>query len=176
MSTLLATLRGSLIGLTLFVLLVQTVGAQTAVAAPERAPAPDKTALARSEALRVVDAWLDGIQAYRHIPAISAGVVVGDNLVWSKGYGTLDADHKIPAGSDTIYSICSISKLFTSISLMQQYEAGKVRLDDLITTYLPWAKLKDNGGDSVPITLRGMLWSAKIRAGQIMDGFNIVTS
>lgn len=96
MSTLLATLRGSLIGLTLFVLLVQTVGAQTAVTAPERAPAPDKTALARSEALRVVDAWLDGIQAYRHIPAISAGVVVGDNLVWSKGYGTLDADHKNP--------------------------------------------------------------------------------
>jgi CubicO group peptidase (beta-lactamase class C family) len=120
-------------------------------------PAPDKTALARAEALRVVDAWLDSLQAYRHIPAMSAGVVVGDNLVWSKGYGTLDADHKIPAGSDTIYSICSISKIFTSISLMQQYEAGKVRLDDPITTYLPWAKLKNDGQDSVPITLRGML-------------------
>ena len=89
---------------------------------PAPTPAPDKTALARAEALRVVDAWLDSLQAYRHIPAMSAGVVVGDNLVWSKGYGTLDADHKTPAGSDTIYSICSISKLFTSISLMQQYE------------------------------------------------------
>jgi CubicO group peptidase (beta-lactamase class C family) len=130
---------------------------------PAPTPAPDKTALARAEALRVVDAWLDSIQAYRDIPAISAGVVVGDNLVWSNGYGTLDADHKIPAGSDSIYSIysiysiCSISKLFTSISLMQQYEAGKLRLDDPITTYLPWAKLKDDGEDSVPITLRGML-------------------
>jgi hypothetical protein len=36
MSTLLATLRGSPIGVTLFVLLVQTVGAQIAVSAPQR--------------------------------------------------------------------------------------------------------------------------------------------
>ena len=84
-------------------------------------------------------------------------MVAGDNLVWSKGYGTLDADHKIAAAPDTIYSICSISKLFTSISLMQLYEQGKVRLDEPITTYLPWAKLKATDQDSLPITLRGML-------------------
>jgi CubicO group peptidase (beta-lactamase class C family) len=138
-----------LIAAIILFLFAQTMTPQT--------PAPDKSALARAEALRVVDAWLDSLQAYRHIPAISGGVIVGDNLVWSRGYGTLDADHKIPAGSDTIYSVCSISKLFTSISLMQQYEAGKVRLDDPITTYLPWAKLKDAGEDSLPITLRGIL-------------------
>ena len=106
--------------------------------------APDKQSAARAEALRVVDAYLDSVQAYQHVPAISAGVVVGDNLVWSKGYGTLDADHKIPATPDTIYSICSISKLFTSVSLMQQWEQGKVRLDEPIATYLPWAKLESH--------------------------------
>ncbi|MGA9587032.1 MAG: serine hydrolase domain-containing protein [Terracidiphilus sp.] len=127
--------------------------AQTAPSTPN----PDKAAKARAEAIRVVDAWLDSVQAYHHIPAISAGVIVGDDLVWSKGYGTLDADHKVPAAPDTIYSICSISKLFTSVSLMQQWEQGKVRLDEPITTYLPWAKLKAADEDSVPITLRGLL-------------------
>ncbi|MGC2616826.1 MAG: serine hydrolase domain-containing protein [Terracidiphilus sp.] len=120
-------------------------------------PTPEKAAQARAEAIRVADAWLDSIQAYQHIPAISAGVVVGDDLAWSKGYGTLDADHKISAAPDTIYSICSISKLFTSVSLMQQWEQGKVRLDEPITTYLPWAKFKTTEEDSVPITLRGLL-------------------
>jgi CubicO group peptidase (beta-lactamase class C family) len=105
----------------------------------------------------VADAWLDSVQVYQHIPAISAGVVAGDDLVWSKGYGTLDAEHKIHAAPDTIYSICSISKLFTSVSLMQQWEQGKVRLDEPVTTYLPWAKLKATDEDSVPITLRGLL-------------------
>src|SRR5215469_13206948 len=131
-------------------LIVATVNAQTKTTA-------EKTAFERAEALRLVDAWLDSVQAYQHIPAISAGVVAGDDLIWSRGYGTIDAEHKIPASSKTIYSICSISKLFTSVALMQQYEAGKVRLDEPITTYIPWAKLKDTGEDSVPVTLRGLL-------------------
>ena len=115
-----------------------------------------KDAAERAEALRMVDVWLDSVQAYRHIPAISAGVVVGDDMIWSKGFGTIDASHTVAATPQTIYSIGSISKLFTSISLMQLYEAGKVRLDDPITTYLPWATISPTA-DSGPITLRGLL-------------------
>jgi CubicO group peptidase (beta-lactamase class C family) len=127
------------------------------VAAGTSIAQPDKAGSERAEALRLVDAWLDGQQAYEHLPALSAGVVVGDDLVWAKGYGTIDAQHTVPATPKTIYSICSISKLFTSVSLMQQYDAGKVRLDDPITTYLPWAKLKPLNEDSGPITVRGIL-------------------
>jgi CubicO group peptidase (beta-lactamase class C family) len=115
-----------------------------------------KDAAERAEALRMVDVWLDSVQAYRHIPAISAGVVVGDDMIWSKGFGTIDASHTVAATPQTIYSIGSISKLFTSISLMQLYEAGKIRLDDPITTYLPWATISP-AADSGPITLRGLL-------------------
>ena len=132
------------------------VGATLLSAATALAQA-SKAASERAEALRVVDAWLDAEQAYEHIPAVSAGVVVGDDLVWSKGYGTIDATHTVPASPKTIYSICSISKLFTSVSLMEQYDMGKVRLDDPITTYLPWAKLKPLNEDSGPITVRGIL-------------------
>ena len=121
-----------------------------------QSPAPNKEAAERAEALRVADVWLDSVQAYHHIPALSAGVVVGDDLVWSKGYGTIDAGHTIAATPKTIYSICSISKLFTSVALMQLYETGKVRLDDPITTYLPWATIHP-ADDSGPITLRGLL-------------------
>lgn len=109
------------------------------------------------EALRLADTWLDGAVVYDRVPSLSAAVVQGDKLVWSKGYGTLDADHRIPTTAQTIYSICSISKLFTSVALMQQWEAGRVRLDEPITTYLPWARLKAVQQDSVPITLREML-------------------
>jgi len=117
----------------------------------------DKAKRERAEAIRMVDAWLDSVQAYQHVPALSAGIVAGDDLIWAKGYGTIDEQHAIPATPKTIYSICSISKLFTSVALMQQYEAGKVRLDEPITVYLPWAKLKETADDSGPITLRGVL-------------------
>ena len=87
------------------------------VAAQTSKPSPEKAAVERAEALRLVDAWLDSVQAYQHIPAISAGVVAGDDLVWAKGYGTIDEQHTVPASPKTIYSLCSISKLFTSVAL-----------------------------------------------------------
>jgi len=122
----------------------------------QSAPAPAE-ATEHAEAFAVIDAWLDSVQAYHHLPALSAGVVIGDNLAWSKGYGTIDLRHTVPASPQTIYSICSISKLFTSIALMQQVEAGKVTLDAPLTTYLPWASFKPPTGDTGPVTLRGLL-------------------
>ena len=137
---------------TVAILLVTLVALAAAASAQS-----SKADAERAEAMRVADAWLDAVQAYEHVPAISAGVVVGDDLVWSKGYGTIDAAHTVPATPKTIYSICSISKLFTSIALMQLYDAGRVRLDEPITTYLPWAKVKPLNEDSGPVTVRGIL-------------------
>lgn len=114
-------------------------------------------ATALAEAMRVAELWIEGQRQYRNIPAISAAVVQGDRTVWAKGFGTTDRAGKVPATPDTIYSICSISKLFTAVALMQQWEQGKVALDAPITDYLPWAKLADDPRESVPITLRGAL-------------------
>jgi CubicO group peptidase (beta-lactamase class C family) len=129
------------------------------VSSQVQAQTPAETAkrAAQAEALRVADGWLSSVRDYDGIPALTAGVVVGEELVWAKGYGTLDAAGKIPATPKTIFSICSISKVFTSVALMQQWEAGKVQLDAPIATYLPWATLKPASGDSGPVTLRGAL-------------------
>jgi CubicO group peptidase (beta-lactamase class C family) len=112
---------------------------------------------AQREALRLVDVWLESRQVYQHIPALSGAIVQGDKIVWSKGYGTLDAAHRIPATARTLYSVCSISKLFTSVALMQLWESGRVRLDEPVATYVPWAKLKPPDEDGVPVTLRSVL-------------------
>jgi CubicO group peptidase (beta-lactamase class C family) len=134
------------------VLLVLTAPTATA---QDSLPEPDPQA--RREALRLIDVWLESQQVYQRIPALSAAVVQGDGVNWSKGYGTLDSQQQTPATAQTLYSICSISKLFTAIAVMQLWETGRVRLDEPVTTYLPWAKLKSVDEDSVPITLRAVL-------------------
>ncbi len=123
--------------------------------AAQAAPPPADPAL--SEGIRLVDAWADASQVYGRWPALSVAIGKGDQLVWSNGYGHVDAAGKRPATGKTIYSICSISKLFTSIAVMQQWEAGKLRLDEPITTYLPWAQLQPDGRDSIPVTLRALM-------------------
>ena len=105
--------------------------------------------------MRAAELWIEG-RRHRRIPAISAAVVQGDATVWAKGFGTTDRALQQPATPDTIYSICSISKLFTAVALMQQWEQGKVALDAPIETYLPWATLAADDRESVPVT-RGLL-------------------
>ena len=105
-------------------------------------------AAALAEAMRASEFWIEGQRRYRNIPAISAAVALGDRTVWAKGFGATDRGQDKPATPETIYSICSISKLFTAVALMQQWEQGKVALDAPITQYLPWARLADDPRES----------------------------
>jgi CubicO group peptidase (beta-lactamase class C family) len=125
--------------------------------AEDGAAAPSDEELAAKEALQVADIWLQKIQQRYNIPALSIAIAKGDNTIWSKGFGHTDRARSMPATGDTIYSICSISKLFTAVAFMQEWEKGRVRLDEPVSTYLPWATLAESDQESVPVTMRGLL-------------------
>ncbi|MEM8766920.1 MAG: serine hydrolase [Pseudomonadota bacterium] len=101
--------------------------------------------------------WLEAHQIYERVPGLSVGVVYGDELVWEAGYGYANVRRRTPATADTLYSICSISKLFTSIALMQQRDAGRLQLDDTVASHLDWFDLPQAHADSGPITVRTLL-------------------
>lgn len=114
----------------------------------------------REEALRLISAWLKGMIAFRKVPGMSAGIVKGQQTIWSKGFGHSDAQGRVAASPDTRYSICSISKLFTAVAVMQQVEQDRLALDKPLTDYLPWAKFAEVDRASGPVTLRGLLTHA----------------
>jgi CubicO group peptidase (beta-lactamase class C family) len=53
--------------------------------------------------------------------------------------------------------MASHSKLFTATAIMQLREQGKIRLDDPVSKYLPWFKLKPSGDDDGPVTIEQLL-------------------
>jgi len=108
-------------------------------------------------ALAVIDTWLEAQRDYDMLPGISAAIVQDQVIIWSKGYGMADLDTKYPATDETIYSICSISKLFTSVAIMKLRDAGKLQLEDRVADLLPWFDLKQQWEDSGPITVRSLL-------------------
>jgi CubicO group peptidase (beta-lactamase class C family) len=75
-------------------------------------------------------------------------------LRYADGDGTeLPRDQWTPMRTDTIFDLASVSKLFTSIVVMQQVEAGRIDLDAPVATYVP--EFAENGkGD---ITSRQLL-------------------
>ena len=90
---------------------------------------------------------MDAQQEYEQIPGISVAIVHDQELIWSAGFGYADLESQRPVGPATIYSICSISKLFTSVAAMKLRDEGKIRLDDRVDAFLPWFKLKGAHSD-----------------------------
>jgi CubicO group peptidase (beta-lactamase class C family) len=117
----------------------------------------EKTKPDFSEAIRMIDTWLEAQRDYDNLPGISVAIVTDQEILWSKGYGLADLEKKVPSSPNTIYSICSISKLFTSVAIMQLRDAGKLRLEDLVADHLPWFNLEQQYPDTGPITIRSVL-------------------
>jgi CubicO group peptidase (beta-lactamase class C family) len=108
-------------------------------------------------AVALLDRWIEAHQVYRRVPGISVGVVLDQELIWHRGYGHANVERAIPADLATLYSICSISKLFTSIAVMQQRDAGRLRLDDTVAEHLDYFDVQQSFSGSGPITVRGLL-------------------
>src|SRR5687768_10331937 len=108
-------------------------------------------------AQRLFTAWLEGQMLSRHLPGIAIGVVADQELVWAKGFGHADAANKVAMTPQTKFRMASHSKLFTATAIMQLRERGLLRLDDPVSTYLPWFAVTLAEEDDPPITIEELL-------------------
>lgn len=109
------------------------------------------------DALQLINSWIEAQRDYADIPSVSVAIVRDQETIWLKAFGMANNEGKVAASSNTLYSICSISKLFTAVAIMQLYDAGKLRLDDNIETILPNYNLKQQYKESGPVTIRSLL-------------------
>lgn len=109
------------------------------------------------EALHLLEVWADAERAYEEIPGISMAVIHDQDILWAKGFGFADLENRTLATPQTVYSICSISKLFTSVGVMQLRDEGKLRLDDPVIAHLDWFDIRDAYPEAPPVTVEGLL-------------------
>lgn len=57
--------------------------------------------------------------------------------IFAESFGQANIAFKVPNTQQTAYKIASITKLFTSVLVLQLYEQGKIDLSQSIKTYLP---------------------------------------
>ncbi|MEJ5202635.1 MAG: serine hydrolase domain-containing protein [Anaerolineales bacterium] len=89
------------------------------------------------------------------IPGVAIGIVRGDQIVYTQGYGVADNAGRAMT-PDTPFLIASLSKPITALGIMQLVEEGKIDLDAPIQTYLPWFRVADEEVSS-KITVRHLL-------------------
>lgn len=145
----------SIVFLSLFITMLGTYPA----AADDEPPTTEEI-LAHPEtkgAIAVIDAYLEGVQIYEQVPGMSVGIVYDQDLIWQRGYGYSNLKTRRAANADTLYSICSISKLFTAIGIMQLRDAGLLRLRDPVDDHLDWFDIEQAHDGSGPVTIESLL-------------------
>lgn len=99
--------------------------------------------------------------AKNHFPGLTYGLVVDGQLVLSGGTGYTDVARKTPATTKSLFRIASMTKSVTALAILKLRDAGKLRLDDPISQYIPEAKnLAYLTTDAPAITVRDLLTHA----------------
>jgi CubicO group peptidase (beta-lactamase class C family) len=89
-------------------------------------------------------------------PGIGVGIVVGDKLVFAKGYGYRDYEKKLPFTPGTVCPIASNTKLFTAVAAGMLVEESKLTWDKPVRESVPTVRFNNETLNNT-VTLRDML-------------------
>src|SRR5512132_593558 len=78
---------------------------------------------------------LEDLRVSSHIPAITAVISKGQEVVWVNAYGLADIGAQRAAADTTVYHLASLTKPFAATVLLQLVQEGKVSLDDPVSMY-----------------------------------------
>ena len=87
----------------------------------------------------------------------SVAVVVGEEIVWSGGYGVGDVDDPVAVSPATVFSAQSLTKPVVATALMRFVEDGAIGLDDPVNAHLHEVRLANPWEDERPVTIRQLL-------------------
>ncbi|HEV8216038.1 MAG TPA: serine hydrolase domain-containing protein, partial [Gemmatimonadaceae bacterium] len=102
-----------------------------------------------------LDSVVPALMKRYDVPGAAVAVVREDSTVFLRGFGVArvsDSARVDPAR--TFFRLASVSKLFVATAVMQQVDAGTIRMDDDVNRYLTWRVPSTYGA---PVTLERLL-------------------
>ena len=125
------------------------------------------TATSVASAARYAERWLALQQRVQRVPGVQAASWYDDGPVLSCAAGEADLQTHAPLSTEHLFRVASHSKTFTATAVFQLLEAGRLRLDDAASTWLPFL----DGSSIAGVTVRQLLahTSGIIRDGKDSD-------
>jgi len=103
-----------------------------------------------------LDAFGASFLEENHLAGLSICLLKNNAVVWRRAFGWANIEEKIPATPDTLFMLASVSKTVTGAALLHLLDQGRFKLDDDISTGLPF-KIRNPHFPDVPITFRMLL-------------------
>ena len=86
---------------------------------------------------QTVTAAIDQVLATQEPVGAVVGVAEDGRLIYIQAFGTRNIAKHTPVNDDTRFEIASITKQFTAAAILQLQEAGKLSIDDRLSTFFP---------------------------------------
>jgi serine beta-lactamase-like protein LACTB, mitochondrial len=88
----------------------------------------------------------------KNLPGLSLAVGIGGDIVWAEGFGFADLENRVTVTPNHRFRIGTASTVLTSSAVGLLLEQGRLKLDDVIQTYVPAFPKKQ-----WPVTLRQLM-------------------
>ncbi len=131
--------------LTILALVVLLTSACQPVRKFAASPSPPTAAAAALDKATVtkIDEYVTNQQASNNVPGLAVGIVKDGQLVYTKELGVANVDTGEPVTAETVFRLADVTRIPTTIAILQLVEQGKIDLDAPVTTYLPYFQLRD---------------------------------
>jgi CubicO group peptidase (beta-lactamase class C family) len=87
--------------------------------------------------VKAVESAIEAFLAEKKVPGATVAIVADRRLRWTRGFGLTDVENGVPAKTETMYRLASLSKPVTATAVMQLAESGRLDLDAPIRRYVP---------------------------------------
>jgi CubicO group peptidase (beta-lactamase class C family) len=115
-------------------------------AVPESAPRSQDFGPVRQHILQAI--------ANGDATGVAVAVARGGSIIWEEGFGWANRESGLQAAANTPFSLASITKPFTTTTLMILAAEGKLDLDDPASKYLRQSNVQGPNGNPNEATLR----------------------
>ncbi|MES2795824.1 MAG: serine hydrolase domain-containing protein, partial [Bacteroidota bacterium] len=107
-----------------------------------------------------IDAIFEEFKTKNNLPSVAYGLVVDGKIIYQKSIGATNYKTNQLADNQSVYRIASMSKSFASVAILQLRDAGKLKLDNPVSMYIPELKGQKYSKNSPEITIRHLLTHA----------------
>ena len=90
-----------------------------------------------------IDAYIQNAMDEFGQEGLAVGIVKGNELIYSRGFGKLDAAGKAPVTPQSVFALASLSKAFTVAAIGLLVDEGKLEWSDKVIDHLPWFSMHD---------------------------------
>jgi len=81
-----------------------------------------------------------------HVPGLALAIVRGPEVIYARGFGVTSVeDGGLPVTPQTLFRVGSTAKPLTGTAIMRLVEAGRLDLDQPVSTYVPWLTFSQEG-------------------------------